>query len=107
MGEPDDGAHIEADYDPYSWKVILGFGLTVIAIPVLFVATCVPLGAALMASSNLFVPGVVAYTALFLAAAIAVGVRARNPGVQWAIAVIVIASVLILAAWFGLRARLF
>ena len=93
--------------DEYGWgRIIASFVLTLIGIPVLFVATCVPVGL-LTKNGNMYLPDylpVAAYTLLFAAASVGIAIRAKNAGTRWGIVIALIVSALWVSyVLFGLR----
>jgi hypothetical protein len=87
---------------PLSRK-ILGFVLTLIVIPVLFVGTCVPTGFIAMSLSDAG-PAIgyvfAIYGIAFVAVAIWRAIVAENPGVRWGIIVAMAAAAIAAALWF-------
>lgn len=87
---------------PLSRKII-AFVLTLIAVPILFAATCTPVGlfAGGMSNGPYFAISVLSFCALFLAAAIGVAIRARNPGIRLAI-IVQLALTALAGAWWAI-----
>ncbi|MDE2182360.1 MAG: hypothetical protein KGJ78_05010 [Alphaproteobacteria bacterium] len=77
-----------ADSDiPTSHKII-AFILTLIAIPLLFVFTCVPVGLVSLAGAQ--IPNVttiifVLYGVVFVGVGLWIAIRTPNPGIRWGI----------------------
>lgn len=65
-------------------RKIIAFVLMLVALPVLFIGTCVPVG---MISSGSQILAIPAFTVVFIAVAIGIAVRTSNPGIRWAIIV--------------------
>jgi hypothetical protein len=75
-------------------QIILGFVLTLVAAPILFVATCVPLGVA-------FGPLVPVYVVAFAGGAAWWAIRTKNKGIRWGLiaAVVVCAAAIAYLVW--------
>jgi hypothetical protein len=83
------------DYLPLGNKIV-AFVLTLIAIPFLFVLTCVPVGFVALFGQPAIVPIIVfsVYGVAFVGFAIYRAVRTENPGIRWGIIVALAAGVL-------------
>jgi hypothetical protein len=88
---------------PLSRKSV-GFVLTLIVVPVLFVSTCVPVGFVAIGMDDAFssrtIPIFTIYGAVFLAFAIWRAIVAENPGVRWGIIVALAAAAIAAVLWF-------
>jgi hypothetical protein len=91
MAEPEDGIT--------TGEKIVGFILTLIAIPLLFVGTCVPVGfVALGTGLPIVLFGV--YGVIFVGFGIYRAGRTDNPGIRWGIIVALIAATIYAAITF-------
>lgn len=83
-------------------RKIIAFIVTLIAIPVVFIGTCVPVGifAETITFGTYTLIAVIAYVAIFLAIAIRIAIRTKNPGIRWGIVVALIAAVIAAGLWF-------
>lgn len=88
------------DQQPLSRKII-AFVLTLIALPILFTATCVPVGlfAGGATGGSSVMAAVISFIALFTAAAIGVAIRTKNPGIRWGIVVYLVLAVFAAVWW--------
>lgn len=91
------------DDEPSLSAKIIGFVVTLIAIPVLFVATCVPTGFLAMGVGSgdktaFWFFGV--YGILFVGFGLWRAVVTKNPGVRWGIIVALAAAAIAAVLWF-------
>ena len=109
---------MEDDDGPSRGKIALSFVLTLIAVPVLFVATCVPVGyvsLAVMAwGAHIFKNGerynpilalaaiIALYVLVFIGLGVRKAVKADNPGIRWGI-VLAVAALAVIAAWLAVE----
>ncbi len=79
--------------------MVVGFVLTLIAFPVLVLATCFP-ALGVNALTNMPVLGLVAWVAGIVAFGIWRAVVTKNPGVRWGVIAIVAAIAVAAVLWF-------
>jgi hypothetical protein len=79
----------------------IAFVLTLVALPVLFVGTCVPVWMFADRWSNgpTIMLSVLSFTALFVATALGIAVRTSNPGIRWAIIALLAIAAITIAVW--------
>ena len=83
---------------PTAGQIIIGFVLTVFALPFLVVGTCLPV----MSVGHFIGPAiaVVAWVVGLVAFGVWRAAVTENPGVRWGIIAIIIASVIFAVLWF-------
>jgi hypothetical protein len=83
---------------PTARDIIVGFVLTVFALPFLVVGTCLPaIGVTYITGPAI---AVVAWVVGVLTFGVWRAVVTKNPGVRWGIIAIIVASVIFAALWF-------
>lgn len=84
---------MEEPKEQFEWaRVVTAFLLTLVAIPALFIATCIPVGFIGDQFGPMTYP--IVFAALGIVIAIVAVMRAANPGTRWGIIVAVAAAIL-------------
>ena len=82
MADPDNNKPHQSSALGFAMTVVVGIGLTVIAVPILLLATCVPLMTGNQ-KPTLIAAGV--YAAVAFAGGVAIAIRTRNTGIRWGV----------------------
>jgi hypothetical protein len=97
MDDPDNNKPEPNSVIGFAMTVVVGIGLTVVAVPILLLATCVPLMTGNQ-KPTLIAAGV--YAAVAFIGGVVIAIRTRNTGIRWGVIALFCLAVAVAARYF-------